>query len=220
MIKSKIKFLIGLLFTPLIVSSSISLYQEVAAIRDITSLHKYLLAGAAFYVVSFILSFRMDSIYVFEHEMTHAVMVWAFGGKVKSIKVSKDGGSVAANKSNVAITLAPYILPVNTALIALIYFFIAIFYDVRAVHEIFMFLVGFSFTMHIILTIDKLRSEQTDFLRLGHLGSVVVTYVINILLVSFLLSCIFTEVSFSNFIKGFWSKTQYVYIKIFTQLFM
>jgi len=49
--------------------------------------------------------------YVLGHELTHAIFVYACGGRVAGISISADGGYIMTNKSNVLIALSPYFIP-------------------------------------------------------------------------------------------------------------
>ena len=67
-----------------------------------------LLAGAACWVVIFLLLPKPMWIYVFGHELTHALWTWLFGGEVRKMKVTSKGGHVLISKTNFLIALAPY----------------------------------------------------------------------------------------------------------------
>ena len=56
-------------------------------------------------------------IYVFGHELTHALWTWLFGGEVKKMKVSSKGGHVVISKTNFVIALAPYFFPLYVVLV-------------------------------------------------------------------------------------------------------
>jgi hypothetical protein len=56
-------------------------------------------------------------IYVFGHELTHALWTWLFGGQVKKMKVTSKGGHVVISKTNFVIALAPYFFPLYVVLV-------------------------------------------------------------------------------------------------------
>ena len=56
-------------------------------------------------------------IYVFGHELTHALWTWLFGGQVKKMKVSSSGGHVIISKTNFLIALAPYFFPLYAVIV-------------------------------------------------------------------------------------------------------
>ena len=53
----------------------------------------------------------LSIVYVFAHEMTHAVVGLLFLARVHRVSVGETGGFVELSKSNLAITLAPYCVP-------------------------------------------------------------------------------------------------------------
>jgi hypothetical protein len=220
MLGKTFKFIIALLFVPFAVSASHAFWQQLLSIKRVTGGQRYLLYGAIAYVICFIFSYRFERVYVFTHELTHSIAVWLFGGRVKSFVVKKDSGSITADKSNIFIALSPYVIPLNTIFAAVLYFLAAIFYDSRLLFEIFMLIIGASFAMHVILTIERARISQTDFFHLGHLGSVIFIYAVNLILIAFVFSLIFGNIHFSVFFKDFLSRTGAIYLKIAKQLFL
>src|SRR4051812_42514382 len=71
--------------------------------------------------------------YVFGHELTHAIWVWLFGGRVSQFEVSRSGGYIMTDTNNVWVALAPYFYPIYSLLIILGYGAASIFYDVAGV---------------------------------------------------------------------------------------
>src|SRR5215475_12752418 len=76
-----------------------------------------LLAGAACWVAIFLLLPKPMWVYVFGHELTHALWAWLFGGRVKQFKATSQGGHVVVTKSNFLIALAPYFFPLYAVLV-------------------------------------------------------------------------------------------------------
>jgi hypothetical protein len=72
-------------------------------------------------VVIFLLLPKPMWIYVFGHELTHALWTWLFGGQVKKMKVSSAGGHVVVSKTNFVIALAPYFFPLYAALVIAVF---------------------------------------------------------------------------------------------------
>ena len=56
-------------------------------------------------------------VYVFGHELTHALWTWLMGGRVKQFKATSKGGHVIVTKTNFLIALAPYFFPVYAVLV-------------------------------------------------------------------------------------------------------
>ena len=103
-----IKFVLALLLLPVAVAETMAMARVLAASgsADITWIP--LLAGFACWLVIFSLLPKPMWVYVLGHELTHALWTWLFGGKVKGIMVSSEGGHVVVSKHNFLIVLAPY----------------------------------------------------------------------------------------------------------------
>lgn len=56
-------------------------------------------------------------LYVFGHELTHALAAWSVGAKVMGFEVGETGGHVDLSHSNAFIALAPYCVPIYTLLV-------------------------------------------------------------------------------------------------------
>src|SRR5262249_14410749 len=72
--------------------------------------------GALLWLIAFFGLPRPILIYVFGHELTHALWVWLMGGRVSRFRVSSDGGHVITTKANFWIALAPYFFPIYSIL--------------------------------------------------------------------------------------------------------
>lgn len=46
--------------------------------------------------------------YILGHELTHVLSVWLFRGKIHKMSISRRGGVVKTDKTNIWIKLAPY----------------------------------------------------------------------------------------------------------------
>ena len=64
--------------------------------------------GALLWLIAFFGLPRPILIYVFGHELTHALWVWLMGGRVSRFRVGADGGHVVTTQANFWIALAPY----------------------------------------------------------------------------------------------------------------
>src|SRR5881396_2023394 len=115
------KTIIAILLLPFCIGAVKALWRVLGATGKADTCWVAMLAGAACWVVIFLLLPKPMRIYVFGHELTHAVWTWVFGGKVKRFKVSASGGHVVVTKTNFLIALAPYFFPLYVALIVLIF---------------------------------------------------------------------------------------------------
>src|SRR5213082_1564589 len=86
--------------------------------------------GAVLWLIAFIGLPRPILLYVFGHELTHAVWVWLMGGRVSRFRVGRDGGHIMTNRTNFWIALAPYFFPLYSILAIAIYGALSFFYNV------------------------------------------------------------------------------------------
>ena len=199
--KKALRFLLGLAAVPIAVVASIVLYQQVGLVQHLSKNQSYFLTGMVVYLVVHSIFYKPVYLYIVGHELTHALFTWICGGRVTSFRATFRGGRVTTTKSNFLITLGPYFFPVYTVLISCVYFFISVFSEAGRHASVFIFLIGFSWTFHIVLTIYFIKMEQPDIINMGTLFSIALIYIINLIVVVFILGLFFPEISFLSFVK-------------------
>jgi len=217
--KGPIKNAIAILFIPIVISLTKTFYLELAGVNSLTGPARHFLWGFSAYAFMYIVLFKMDYLYVLGHEFMHVIAVWIFGGKVISVKVKKNRGSVTSTKKNIFIDLAPYLVPIYTVLVSLAYLIASSFWQLDLYLSHFIFFAGFTFSFHFIMTTDKVKIEQPDFLDFGYLNSLILIYLINVIIMAFLFGFLFPDFIFGNFMDSFFTNTKELYIAIYEQLF-
>jgi hypothetical protein len=101
-------------------------------------------------------------IYVFGHELTHAIMAKAMGGNVFDFKASRKGGYIITDKSNFWIALAPYFWPLYSIGVIAIYGVTSVFYDLQSHTSILFGLLGLTWAFHFSFTLWMIPKGQTD----------------------------------------------------------
>jgi hypothetical protein len=175
-----LKFLIGVLLIPACLGGINTLYRLVKLSGSAQTVWIATLAGAACWFVVFLLLPKPMWIYVFGHELTHALWTWLFGGKVKKFKVTSKGGHVVISKSNFIIALAPYFFPLYVVLVALFYLLGDLIWGWSAYKSYFHLLVGAAYAFHVTLTVHILKTRQTDITDHGYLFSFVIVFLGNL----------------------------------------
>jgi hypothetical protein len=146
--------------------------------------------------------------YVFGHELTHAIWVWMWGGKVSAFEVTRDGGYILTDTHNFWIALAPYFYPLYSLVIIVAYGAASLFYDVARVPDTLLFmtplqwlflLLGASWAFHLSFTMWMIPKGQTDLSYHGNFFSLVVIYLMNVLILAVFLIVAAPEISFSSF---------------------
>src|SRR6478735_1221310 len=125
------------------------------------------LSGAACWIVIYLLLPKPMLLYVFGHELTHAVWTWVFGGRVKKFKATSRGGHVVVTRSNFVVALAPYFCPIYAILLVLIFWAGHWFFNWRHFLVWFHLLVGAAYAFHVTLTAHILKHDQTDITDQG-----------------------------------------------------
>ena len=212
-----IKFIIGVLALPMMYGVTAAFYDNFMLIQELSANLRFFTWGIVSYIILHLLFYKPTYLYVLGHESVHAGLAWIFGGKIKSFKVSKDGGSVGTDKSNVAIELGPYFIPIYAIIITVIYFVVASSYTING--ALFVFLIGFALAMHMISTIEVMKIRQPDIVKSGYLFSIVVVYILNIIVISFIFSLMFPAFSIGKFFLDLWDQSKYIYGAMYRQLF-
>jgi len=215
--KLVIKFIIGVLALPLMYGVTVAFYDNLILIEALATSLRFFIWGIVFYVVLHLLFYKPTYFYVLGHEAVHAAFAWIFGGKIKSFKVSGDGGSIATDKSNIIIDLGPYFVPIYAIIVTVIYFVVASSYTING--ALFVFLIGFTLAMHMISTVEVMKIRQPDIVRSGYLFSIVVVYILNVIVISFIFSMMFPAFSMGKFFFDLWIHSKYIYMVVIRQLF-
>lgn len=217
MVKLLIKFIIGVMAAPVAVAVTIAFYNGIILIKELAGSLNFFIWGIVGYVVLHLLFYKPTYMYVLGHEAVHAGVAWIFGGRIKSFKVSGEGGSVGTDKSNAVIELSPYFVPIYAIIITLIYFLVASSYNING--SLFVFLIGFALAFHIISTIEVMKVRQPDIMKSGYFFSIVTVYVFNIVVISVIFSLLFPEFSVKKFFVDTWVNSRAVYAAVVKQLF-
>ena len=206
--KQWVKFLIGLLLLPPALILTESFFQAF-----ISSIHNGLLANQSFgcfaagillFVILFVVVPRKALMipYVFGHEVTHALWVKLFGGKVADqFHVSLEGGHVLTDRVNTWIVLSPYFFPIYGILSATLYgtlSFSAYLIDllhlgsnlsqgVASFRWALFLLLGLTLAFHFVFTFLLITKGQPDLHYGGTFFSLMVIYLINLLIITGLL---------------------------------
>ncbi|MSR65706.1 MAG: hypothetical protein EXS18_08005 [Verrucomicrobiae bacterium] len=204
-----IKLLTGILLLPCCVAITISFLHQL----DIMGhggglLHDWRLPffamGFAMWLVAFYYIPKPTRVYVFGHELTHALWAKMMGAKVGSLRVGKNGGSVAVSKTNFLITLSPYFFPFYCVLFGVVFLAGDFFWDWYGYIRVLCFSLGLGWSFHLTFTITTLFTRQSDVMQNGRVFSGVVIYWMNFLVLGLILNLITTRGNVWSFLKLLW----------------
>jgi hypothetical protein len=132
-------------------------------------------------------------LYVLGHELTHAMFVYLFCGKVTEMHVSLEGGYITTNKTNLIIALSPYFVPF-WSVVAVAIFMLFRHTTGLPVHadKVLFAATGVTWTFHFVWTLWMIPRDQPDLKENGTFFSLVVIYLANLLVMALLL-CLASE---------------------------
>jgi hypothetical protein len=175
-----LKLIIGIVLLPACVGGAWALERVVRSSGQADTFWVAAVAGAGCWLSIYLLLPKPMWVYVFGHELTHALWTWLFGGRVKKFKASSSGGHVVVTKSNFLIALAPYFFPLYAMLVVVVYVVGSRLWGWQPYAVWFHLLIGVAYAFHITLTWHILKEDQTDISEQGYLFSAVVTLLGNL----------------------------------------
>ena len=132
-------------------------------------------------------------LYVFGHEMTHAVVVKCFGGRVLDMAWSSEGGYVTTDKTNWVISLSPYFVPFWSLIAVIVYVVTSLFAEVSPIGNLaFYGVIGATWGFHLAWTLWMIPRDQPDLQDNGTFLSLVLIYLGNLMVLVVLL-CVASE---------------------------
>ncbi len=198
-----IKFIIAVLLLPVCLGAARALWLVLRACGSADITWVPLLAGAACWIVIFLMLPKPMWIYVFGHELTHALWTWLFGGTVKKMKVTSGGGHVVISKTNFVIALAPYFFPLYAAIVVVVFAIGHLIWDWHRFLVYFDLLVGAAYAFHLTLTFHVLQTRQSDITSQGYLFSAVIIFLGNVCVLLFGMPLLTERIGIFN-VLGWW----------------
>lgn len=155
--------------------------------------------GAILWVIAFFGLPRPVLLYVFGHELTHALWVWMMGGKVSRFRVGRDGGHILTDKYNFLIALAPYFFPIYSILVLALYGALSLFLNLQPYGRLLYALVGVTWAFHLSFTCWMIPKNQSDLSDNGTFFSLAVIYLINLVLLCAMLILASPHITLASF---------------------
>jgi hypothetical protein len=174
------KTIVAIALLPLCFGAVSTLWMVIKASGNADTIWVATLSGAACWVVVYLLLPKPMWVYVFGHELTHALWTWVMGGRVKKFKATADGGQVIVTKNNFVIALAPYFFPLYAAMVVLVFVAGHAVWGWQRYVVWFHLLLGIAYAFHVTLTIHILKFRQSDITSQGYLFSGVIIFLGNI----------------------------------------
>jgi hypothetical protein len=174
------KTLIAILLLPACAGAVSTLWTVLRASGKADTIWVAALAGAGCWLVIYLLLPKPMWVYVFGHELTHALWTWLMGGRVKKFKASAKGGHVVVTRSNFLIALAPYFFPLYAMLVVLVFAAGQWLWNWQNYVVWFHLLLGAAYAFHLTLTWHILQQRQSDITEHGYIFSAVIIFLGNV----------------------------------------
>ena len=191
-----IKFILAIIILPLVYSSVVSFINEFTQIDK----------GFQQVFYNGIISFLAIHLFIWE-----PAVIYNKGHKLLEIMFSFFKPMV---------NVAPFLLPIYTILIFILYGLLALGINSEGVLEYTLFLIGFSSILHLTFAAKTIRSKKGDFLKANYIFGFSFIFILNLALLALGFSLIFKEFSFVNFCNISFTIFQNIFLAVFKQLFV
>jgi len=134
-------------------------------------------------------------LYVFGHELTHAIAAWSVGAKVLDMEVGESSGHVDLSHSNAVVALAPYCIPFYALVVVVGYRALLWFKPGTGGQTLFLVLMGLTLSFHFLKTFESLWDRRQPDLAAagGVVFSLAWILLVNGLVVLLLLKALFPQ---------------------------
>ncbi len=189
------KIVFAIFLAPICYALTVSFVQELP---QIGTMLPYLLWGGAVYIFLQLFFYTPQGLFQGGQKI--------FGDIFKSVPV------LAA--------VVPLFVPIIPTII-LVGCYIAIsFFNYTPAQSYLLFLGGFTFAMHLILSAHAEFEEDNSGLKPHYLFLFSLTYIFNVTLFALLLTLNFSDFSFVNFFMSSFETAKSIYVDVYTQLFV
>lgn len=144
-------------------------------------------------------------IYVAGHELTHALFVLIFRGRVSDVRITSQGGHVMTDRTNFLISLSPYFFPFYSvvAILGWVIYGWVVGAEKKPDFVWLYGLIGLTWTFHLLFTLFMVFREQPDVRQNGRIFSFSIIFSANVLILSAMLIVASPTASFRSFAETF-----------------
>lgn len=192
---SIIKLIMGICLLPFVYAVSAGLLNQLNAIEGI--FQDYFWSGAISFIIIYLFIWEPAIVYNKGHKLLEIIFQF-FKPMVK---------------------VAPYLLPIYTIVISILYLIFSFAIKTKETFGYFIFALSFSLALHLVFSAKSVRGKKGDFLKSNYIFGFSFVYIIDIMLLAFVLSNMFKEFSFVNFSTDSFQTGRGVLHAIFKQLF-
>ncbi|MFA5286734.1 MAG: hypothetical protein WC394_00460 [Candidatus Omnitrophota bacterium] len=191
-----IKLILGICLLPFAYSCTAAFLKQVTFIDS--SLQNYFWSGVITFLLVYLFIWEMGWVY----ERGHKLLELVFSFFQPFVRV------------------APYLLPIYTIVIFIIYLILAAFIKEVWLANYTMFLLGFSIILHLVFSSKAVRSKKGDILKSNYIFGFSFIYIINLGALALFLNIILKDFSFVSFCNSVNSIAGGIFHAIFSQFFV
>ncbi len=190
------KFIFGILLLPFVYSVTVSFLNEFGVVGQLN--RDYFWAGLITLLIIYFFIWEPLKIY----NLGHKILEFMFSYVQPLVKV------------------APYLLPIYTIVLCIAYAIVSRINESPDILNYFMFLFSFSMGLHLIFSAKTIRGKKNDFLKGNYIFGFSFVYILNILVLGFILNIIFPNFSFVNLFNQTYQTAKSLFSAAFNQLFL
>ncbi|MFH1441503.1 MAG: hypothetical protein ABIH18_05645 [Candidatus Omnitrophota bacterium] len=190
------KFIFGLFLLPFVYSVTVSFLNEFNVVDQLN--RDYFWAGLITLLVIYLFVWELGKIY----NLGHKILEVMFSYVQPLVKV------------------APYLLPIYTIVLCIVYAIVSRVNESPAILNYFMFLFSFTMGLHLIFSAKTIRGKKKDFLKGNYIFGFSFVYILNIFVLGFILNIIFSEYSFVNLFNMTFQTAKGIFAGVYNQLFL
>ncbi len=190
-----IKIVFAILLAPICYALTVSFINEVPHIGDML---KFFLWGAGIYVLLQLFFYTPQGVFQFGQKI--------FGDIFKSVPI------LAA--------VVPLFVPIFTTIIFVACYVTLFFFNYKPAQPYLIFLGGFTFAMHVILSAHAEFEEDNSGFKPHYLFLFSLTWIFNVTILACLLALNFSDFSLSDFLLSSYDIAKTIYLSVYHQLFV
>ncbi|MBU0709556.1 MAG: hypothetical protein KJ793_02470 [Candidatus Omnitrophica bacterium] len=195
-ISAIIKFILGICILPFVYSGTVSFINEFALIAK--PLRGYFVGGIISFVVIYF--FVSEPTFIYRRGFRLIQLVFRFFSPL--------------------IKVAPYLLPIYAIIVFVVYMSASFIFQTDRLISVFLFLFGFSLTLHLVFSAKSVRSKQGDFLKANYIFGLSFVYLVNLVLLSACFNFVFKKFSFLSFTNNAFLLAKNIFYLVARQLFL
>ena len=191
-----VKFLFFLVLIPLIVGMTVAFIRQIAGLTE--DQYLYFVWGMVGYLIVHFFVYEPEPVYRYGKSLV--ADVFRFLAPL--------------------VEIAPLLLPIYSIVFLILFYFTSFFFKEIDLSQYYLFLISFTFTMHMIFTARDLRAQDQTAFKPDYFFSIALVYVINVIIIALMLNLIFPTFSFVEFFRKTSQISSSMYSTTFSQLFV